>query len=190
VAQPIPVGAAPKPYRPTGWVRRSTVHAFLVTGNPGSGKSTVAAELARRGLVAVDSDDDPELSHWRDGAGRRTYLPVNLPAGGPGGANGELAPRTSVGLGPARPTTALTRPAAATRVGSRSGTGARYSRPRCFGSGPPRWTPCSRPGPSWTRSWRTSRVAKPSLEKHSNAWVGRATDPSVAVAPGPNRRLY
>src|SRR6266581_2605889 len=40
--------------------------AFLVTGNPGSGKTTLAAELARRGLVAIDPDYDAELSYWED----------------------------------------------------------------------------------------------------------------------------
>ncbi len=50
------------------------MRAFLVTGNPGSGKSTVAAELARRGFVALDPDYDPELSHWRDADGLRTDL--------------------------------------------------------------------------------------------------------------------
>ena len=43
--------------------------AFLVTGNPGSGKTTLAAELARRGLVAIDPDYDAELSYWEDDAG-------------------------------------------------------------------------------------------------------------------------
>jgi dephospho-CoA kinase len=43
--------------------------AFLVTGNPGSGKTTLAAELARRGLIAIDPDDDAELSYWEDDAG-------------------------------------------------------------------------------------------------------------------------
>jgi len=38
--------------------------AYLVTGNQGSGKSTVAAELVRRGHIAIDSDYDPELSYW------------------------------------------------------------------------------------------------------------------------------
>lgn len=45
--------------------------AFLVTGNPGSGKSALATELVRRGLRAVDPDDDPELSFWLDPAGHR-----------------------------------------------------------------------------------------------------------------------
>jgi hypothetical protein len=43
--------------------------AFLVTGNPGSGKTTLAAELARRALVAIDPDYDAELSYWEDDAG-------------------------------------------------------------------------------------------------------------------------
>lgn len=43
--------------------------AFLVTGNPGSGKTTLAAELARRGLVAIDPDYDAELSFWIDDQG-------------------------------------------------------------------------------------------------------------------------
>ena len=45
--------------------------AFLVTGNPGSGKTTLAAELARRGLVAIDPDYDSELAYWEDDAGTR-----------------------------------------------------------------------------------------------------------------------
>ena len=45
-----------------------------MTGNPGSGKSTVAAELSRRGFVVLDPDYDPELSHWLDADGRRTKL--------------------------------------------------------------------------------------------------------------------
>jgi hypothetical protein len=49
--------------------------AFLVTGNPGSGKSALAAELMRRGVAAIDPDDDPELAHWEDAAGRRVSGP-------------------------------------------------------------------------------------------------------------------
>lgn len=44
--------------------------AFLVTGNPGSGKSTVAEELARRGLVSIDADYEAGLSYWEDEGGR------------------------------------------------------------------------------------------------------------------------
>jgi hypothetical protein len=51
------------------------MQAFLVTGNPGSGKSALAAELSRRGLLAVDSDDDTELAHWVDAAGDRVAGP-------------------------------------------------------------------------------------------------------------------
>lgn len=46
--------------------------AYLITGNPGCGKSTLAAELSRRGLVAVDADD---LAFWEDSAG----TPVSQP---------------------------------------------------------------------------------------------------------------
>jgi hypothetical protein len=45
------------------------VPAFLVTGNPGSGKSALARELAGRGLLAIDPDDDPDLAYWEDAAG-------------------------------------------------------------------------------------------------------------------------
>jgi hypothetical protein len=43
--------------------------SFLVTGNPGSGKSALADELARRGWPAIDPDYDRELSHWEDANG-------------------------------------------------------------------------------------------------------------------------
>jgi len=49
--------------------------AFLVTGNPGSGKSALAGELVRRCLAAIDPDDDPELAHWEDAAGRQVSGP-------------------------------------------------------------------------------------------------------------------
>src|SRR5689334_25414861 len=42
---------------------------FLVTGNPGSGKSALALELAGRGVLAIDPDNDPQLSYWEDAAG-------------------------------------------------------------------------------------------------------------------------
>jgi hypothetical protein len=48
--------------------------AFLITGNPGSGKSALAGELTRRGLLAIDPDHDPELSYWEDATGQRISL--------------------------------------------------------------------------------------------------------------------
>jgi hypothetical protein len=43
--------------------------AVLITGCSGAGKSTIAAVLARRGLAAIDTDDDPALARWVDLAG-------------------------------------------------------------------------------------------------------------------------
>ncbi|SEQ97133.1 ATP-binding protein [Actinokineospora terrae] len=45
----------------------------LVTGCSGSGKTSVAAELTRRGLVAVDADT--ALAMWLDRDGRPVELP-------------------------------------------------------------------------------------------------------------------
>lgn len=42
------------------------MRAFLITGNPGTGKSTLAAELGRRGQRAIDADD---LASWEDSSG-------------------------------------------------------------------------------------------------------------------------
>lgn len=56
------------------------VPAFLVTGNPGSGKSALAKELARRGLLAIDPDYDSELSYWEDSVGNRVLLVDGPPA--------------------------------------------------------------------------------------------------------------
>jgi hypothetical protein len=43
--------------------------AVQIAGCSGAGKSAVAAVLARRGLVAIDSDDDPLLARFVDPAG-------------------------------------------------------------------------------------------------------------------------
>jgi len=43
--------------------------AVQIAGCSAAGKSTVAAELARRGLAAVDADDDPSLARFVDLAG-------------------------------------------------------------------------------------------------------------------------
>ena len=43
--------------------------AIQIAGCSGAGKSAVAAELARRGLVSIDADDDPWLARFVDPAG-------------------------------------------------------------------------------------------------------------------------
>jgi hypothetical protein len=43
--------------------------AVLITGCSAAGKSTIAAVLARRGLAAIDADDDPLLARFVDAAG-------------------------------------------------------------------------------------------------------------------------
>ena len=40
--------------------------AVQIAGCSAAGKSTVAAELARRGLVSIDADDDPQLARFVD----------------------------------------------------------------------------------------------------------------------------
>jgi gluconate kinase len=47
----------------------SVVGAVLITGCSGAGKTTLAAALGRRGLVAIDSDDDPLLARMVDADG-------------------------------------------------------------------------------------------------------------------------
>lgn len=42
---------------------------MIITGMSGAGKSTIAAELARRGLTAIDSDCAPSLCRFEDSAG-------------------------------------------------------------------------------------------------------------------------
>ena len=43
--------------------------AVQITGCSGAGKTTIAAVLARRGLAAIDADDDPLLARTVDAAG-------------------------------------------------------------------------------------------------------------------------
>jgi adenylate kinase family enzyme len=43
--------------------------AVQITGCSGAGKTTIAAVLARRGLAAIDADDDPLLARMVDAAG-------------------------------------------------------------------------------------------------------------------------
>ncbi len=43
--------------------------AVQITGCSGAGKTTIAAVLARRGLAAIDADDDPWLARSVDAAG-------------------------------------------------------------------------------------------------------------------------
>ena len=45
------------------------MRALQIAGCSGAGKSAVAAVLARRGLVAIDADDDPLLARMVDPAG-------------------------------------------------------------------------------------------------------------------------
>lgn len=68
-------GRLPAGGSPTLRLRGCLVSVFLVTGNPGSGKSALTRELKRRGLLAIDPDDDLELAHWQDTAGRRVPGP-------------------------------------------------------------------------------------------------------------------
>ena len=49
---------------------------YLITGFPGSGKSTVADELEKRGYAAYNTDDIPGISYFVD---RTTKKPVSVP---------------------------------------------------------------------------------------------------------------
>jgi hypothetical protein len=48
---------------------RQTMTAVQITGCSGTGKSTIAAVLTRRGLASIDADDDPLLARFVDPAG-------------------------------------------------------------------------------------------------------------------------
>ena len=45
------------------------MNAVQIAGCSGAGKSAIAAVLARRGLVSIDSDDDPYLARFVDPTG-------------------------------------------------------------------------------------------------------------------------
>ena len=49
--------------------------AVQITGCSGAGKTAIAAVLARRGLAAIDADDDPLLARSVDVAGRVAQEP-------------------------------------------------------------------------------------------------------------------
>ncbi|MFI6602136.1 hypothetical protein ACIBHX_38300 [Nonomuraea sp. NPDC050536] len=49
--------------------------AVLITGFSGSGKTTIAAELARRGKWSIDADADQTLARWVDHAGQVVRRP-------------------------------------------------------------------------------------------------------------------
>jgi Dephospho-CoA kinase len=50
--------------------------AILITGNPGSGKTSLASELARRGCAVIDADD---LAGWETMSGEPAVEPVPAP---------------------------------------------------------------------------------------------------------------
>jgi gluconate kinase len=52
------------------------VTAILITGNPGSGKSSLASELARRGCAVIDGDD---IAGWETTSGEPATQPVPTP---------------------------------------------------------------------------------------------------------------
>jgi len=63
----VPLGVGTE--RSARWFcQTGAVSAYLVTGNPGSGKSTMVTELIRRGFRVIDTDD---LAGWVDGSENR-----------------------------------------------------------------------------------------------------------------------
>jgi gluconate kinase len=50
--------------------------AVQIAGCSGAGKSTIAAALARRGLVSIDADNDPLLARFVDPAGAVAEMPA------------------------------------------------------------------------------------------------------------------
>jgi broad-specificity NMP kinase len=51
------------------------VPRYLITGDSGSGKTTVADALAARGFYAYSTDDEPGVTRLEDGDGRPTEWP-------------------------------------------------------------------------------------------------------------------
>jgi len=69
-----PALVRPRPHklvcvRHRSWPTIGVMSAVQIAGCSGAGKSAVAAVLARRGVVAIDSDDDPFLARFVDPAG-------------------------------------------------------------------------------------------------------------------------
>jgi adenylate kinase family enzyme len=52
------------------------VSAVQITGCSGAGKTTIAEELARRGLMSIDADDDPLLARSVDAGGNVVEEPA------------------------------------------------------------------------------------------------------------------
>src|SRR5271156_6682210 len=50
--------------------------AVMITGCSGAGKTTISAVLARRGLAAINADDDPLLARSVDAAGNVVEEPA------------------------------------------------------------------------------------------------------------------
>ncbi|MBL8160061.1 hypothetical protein JNJ66_06420 [Candidatus Saccharibacteria bacterium] len=54
---------------------------FLITGYPGTGKSSVARALQHRGHTAYDTEAMPGYMHAESHGGQRIHLPSPVPAG-------------------------------------------------------------------------------------------------------------
>jgi hypothetical protein len=60
----------PGKQRPAPERKRTVVAKFLITGDPGPGKSALAGALARRGFAAYDTDGLTDVTRLEDTAGR------------------------------------------------------------------------------------------------------------------------